>query len=63
MVADDGTQMTFHPCAWFKFAYYPFYTHEGIHVLLLAKHLDQPIHHFTFSCNKQILGEESSFTR
>jgi hypothetical protein len=36
-------------------------TYEGNDVLLLAKFLDQPIYHFTFSCNKQILREESSF--
>jgi hypothetical protein len=52
MVADDGTQMTLRPCAWLKFAFCPFSTNESNHVLLLAKKLDQPIHHFTFSCNK-----------
>jgi hypothetical protein len=60
--ADDGTQMTPCPCAWFKFAFSPFSTtHKGNYVLLLAKVLDQPIHHFTFLCNKQISREESSF--
>jgi hypothetical protein len=60
--ANDGTQMTPHPCAWFKFAFFPFLaTHEGNYVLFLAKVLDQPIHHFTFSCNKQISKKESSF--
>jgi hypothetical protein len=35
MLVNDGTQMT--PCTWFiKFAFYPFSTHEGIHVLSLA---------------------------
>jgi len=60
--ADDGTQMTPCPCAWFKFAFSLFSTtHKGNYVLLLAKNLDQPIHHFTFLCNKQISREESSF--
>jgi hypothetical protein len=44
-------QMMAPKCAWLKFAFYPFSTHEG-YVLLLAKILDQPIDHFTFSCNK-----------
>jgi hypothetical protein len=61
MVVDDGTQMTPCPCVWLKFAFYPFSTHEGDCVLHLAKILDPPIHRFTFSCNKQILGEEFSF--
>jgi hypothetical protein len=50
---DDGTQMTPCRCAWFKFAFFPFLTtHESNYVLLLAKVLDQPIHHFTVLCNK-----------
>jgi hypothetical protein len=61
MVVDDGTQMTPCPCAWLKFAFCPFFGYEGNGVLLLAKILDQPIHHFTFSCNKHILREESFF--
>jgi hypothetical protein len=52
---NDGTQMTPCPCAWFKFAFFPFSTtHESNYVLLLAKVLDQPIHHFIVLCNKQI---------
>jgi hypothetical protein len=35
MVANDGTQMTPCPCVWFKFAFYPFFAHEGNRVLLL----------------------------
>jgi hypothetical protein len=59
---DDGTDMTPHPCVSFKFSFFPFLaTHKGNYVLLLAKTFDQPIHHFTFSCNKQISRKESSF--
>ncbi len=46
---NDGTQMTLCPCAWLKFSFYPFITHEGNRVLLFTNFLDQPIHHFTFS--------------
>jgi len=42
MVVDHGTQMTPCPCVWLKFAFYPFFAHEGNRVLLLAKKLDQP---------------------
>ncbi len=60
--ADDGTQMTPCPCDWLKFTFSPFLViDEGNYVLLLAKVLDQPIHHFTFSCNKKISRKESSF--
>jgi hypothetical protein len=63
MLADDDIQMIPCPYVWLKFVFCPFSTHEGILVLLLAKKLDQPIHHFTFSCNKQISIEESSFNK
>jgi hypothetical protein len=63
MLADDDIQMTPRPYVWLKFVFCPFSTHEWILVLLLGKKLDQPIHHFTFSCNKQISIEKSSFNK